>query len=123
MSWIISASGGTLMPALACSVRPVNSLTHSLMTEGPVSASLSSSVVAAAPGTVRAVVITSSFSCIGVSGFLTVVFAPGPSGRARFDRRAGRSDPIKGWRNRLENLITDSGRRYALRFARSERYI
>lgn len=124
VSCIISASGGTRIPALALSVRPVNSLTHSLITEGPVSSSFSSSTTGlGAPTAGRAVVMTSSFSCVGVSGFLAEVVAPGPSGSARFDLRAGRSDPTKGWRKRLENLITYGGRRYVLRFARSERYI
>jgi len=45
------------------------------------------------------------------------------SGSARFVRRGARSEPMRGNMKRVENRTIESGRRYVLRPAMSERYI
>lgn len=145
VSWEISSSDGALTPA-ARSARPVSSSTHSRITEGFALAVAAPAPAPALPppgtalarsgngesgpwknrpvrGVLRAVVTTSSFSCTAVDR----AFAPVPalvvpsSGRARFVRRGGLSEPMRGRMKRCEKLTIPGEMRYALRPARSER--
>lgn len=120
--WVISASVGTRRPTFSRSARPVNSSTHSRITDGARSAvggAMSLFLGLAACLGVLAVVMTSSFR--PVPSLLRSVWAS--SGSARFDRRGGRREPIKGFNTRSDRRMIDNGSRYELRPARSERYI
>ena len=84
ITWLISASEGTRIPVEARSVLPVNSFTHSRITDLPVppaaiSGAGAGSEAAASAGGRRAVVIGSG------SGSARVV-AVGSSGKARLRR-------------------------------------
>jgi len=132
VNWLISDSVGTRIPALVRSVLPVNSSTHSLITEllelvelSPTSTLPSvfrnlAVVACVVDDGLLEVVMTSSFSCVASP-------ASGPlagresSGNARVERRGGRREPISGSIKRLEKVTADIGIRYALKLAISER--
>jgi len=105
---VISASLGTRMPAAARPVRPVNSSTHSRMTEGPGSpGAAATSWVSRRSASLGTVETTSMFSC-GRGGTRG---PDGSSGSARLDRRGGLVEPMRGSRYREENRRTDGGMR------------
>ena len=121
VSWAISSSDGARTPALARSVLPVSSFTHSRITLGfdaPAPAASGLPRCAAAVLGVRAVVITS-----GSLSWLAAAAGPlnASSGRARFERRGGRREPIRGRRYLEEKRTMRRGRRQDLSPARSER--
>lgn len=118
----ISVSVGTRKPALARSVRPVNSSTSSRMTDGDgisAVAGVRARAVALLGLGGLAVVIASSLE----SALLRTPCVLVSSGSARFVLRGGRSEPTSGARKRSDNRTTAGGSRYVLKPARSERYI
>ena len=107
---VISASVGTLRPADGRCALPVNSLTHSLMTEVPGAPAVPSTVDPEG----RAVVTTSSASddaCVAIRS----------SGNARLVRRGAGIEPTRGSRKRDDTLTNQGGSRYVFKLAISER--
>ncbi len=122
VTWIISDSVGTRIPALARSVVPVNSSTHSLITE-PLVLVTSSPTPGVLPvfrdcvvfgckidGALLEVVITSS-SPSAVNPANRAFGDSESSGKARVERRGARSEPVSGRRKRFDKVTNVGGRR------------
>ena len=121
VKWAISVSVATRSPALARSALPVNSSTHSRMTDGRVPSELELPwILDVAPGLGDLAVVMTSSLWGDDSVFPALLVS---SGSARFVRRGARREPTRGNMKRAENRTIEGGRRYVLRPAMSERYI
>ena len=126
VSSLISASVGTCIPELIRSALPVNSSTHSLITELLEMVTLFPTSTLAStfriPGglpwvALLEVVTTSSFPSATNLAWCEWMF----SGNALVDRRGARSEPTHGRRKHLDSATTGCESRYALKLAISER--
>lgn len=126
VSWLISASVGTGIPEFIRSALPVNSSTHSLITELLEMAALSPT-----PTLVLAFRILRELSWVALLEVVTTSSFPGVtnlvccawkfSGNALVDRRGARSEPTNGRMIHLDNATTGGESRYVLKLAISER--
>lgn len=121
VTWLISDSVGTRIPALARSVVPVNSSTHSLITEPLVLVTLFPTstmlpvfrgcIAGCVTGGVLLEVVTTSSSLSAVTPANRAFGDSESSGNARVERRGARNKPTSGRRKRLDKVTSAGGRR------------
>jgi len=120
VTWLISDSVGTRIPALARSVVPVNSSTHSLITEPLVLVTLSPTstmlpvfrgIVGCAMDGVLLEVVTTSSSPSAVTPANRAFGDSESSGNARVERRGARNKPMSGRRKRFDKVMSVGGKR------------